>query len=163
MPRSRRTKPSETPTRPTENYSHPESELLPRPRSARRRSFGRRSRRPPTAMIPPSRRSWSGTGRTPPRVLGEWLLACVGGGRVAFAPSFPTAPRVRGRGRAALATVAGLQDAVEQLGDGEALPELGGQGRAPLLRRAHPAPLRPRAALHRGIIETLKGHQERPS
>ncbi len=142
-----------------ETYQHPYADSPMRPEVGVQREF-RKKRAPRTycydSSLAPAL-DWDG--QNPARELGEWLLALIEEAAGLEPPHvFPSAagiperPRPNPRQRAARG--GGHAQAPQP-----AVPELGRQGRAPLLRRAHPAAVRPRAALHQGHLETLKGHQ----
>ena len=148
--------------KPTKSYRHTQADSPLRPDVGTQAQF--KKKKPPTtyrydSSLSPEL-SWDGQNAT--REVGEWLLA-----RIAEAAALP-APHVfakpqdfKGQDGATLATVRGLQDAVEQLkGLGE--PFLNWAGKAERLSFEVPTlPLFVHERLStKGIIETLKGHKK---
>ena len=151
-----------------ESYQHPQADVALRPDVGTQAQF--RKKKPPAtyrydSSLSPSL-EWDGENSA--RELGEWLLRQIEEAAALEPPHTFSAhaghrpkigrdtvqwpqPRVQGGGRqgpghgGGPAGRGGATQAARA-----AVPELGGQGRAGHLRRAHAAPVRPRAALHQG-------------
>ena len=141
-----------------ETYRHDEEALL-RPEVGTQAQF--KKRKPPKTYRYDSSLSpaldWDG--QNPARELGEWLLAQIEEAAALEPPHRFSEPRRFGD-----VEVAGLADAVDQLKRARpAVPRLGRQGRAALVRRADAAALRPRAALDEGDPRDARRPRARPA
>jgi adenine-specific DNA-methyltransferase len=163
MPRTRRTSKAANPgakTPTAETYRHPDSELLLRPEVGTQAQF--RKKKPPVTYRYDSSLSpaleWDGQNAA--RELGEWLLALVSEAAALEAPHRLPHPReFRGADGKVLATVTGLQDAVDQLRR-LGKPFLNWAGKAERLSFDVPTlPLFVHERLStKAIVETLTGH-----
>ena len=116
---------------PAESYQHPQADVALRPDVGTQAQF--RKKKPPAtyrydSSLAPSL-EWD---RNPAREQGEWLLGQIEEAAALPPPHLFPAPReLRGGDGSVLASVAGLQDAVEQSQAAlEVVFELVGQGRA---------------------------------
>jgi adenine-specific DNA-methyltransferase len=148
--------------KPTKSYRHTQAESPLRPDVGTQAQF--KKKKPPTtyrydSSLAPEL-SWDGQNAT--RELGEWLLARIKQAAALPAPhTFPHPREFKGQDGKVLATVRGLEDAVERLG-GLGAPFLNWAGKAERLSFEVPAlPLFVHERLStKAIIETLKGHRK---
>src|ERR1041385_8244221 len=145
----------------TEVYKHPEAELLLRPEVGTQAQF-RKKKLPKKYRYDDSlspAMDWDGQNAA--RVKGEWLLRMIDEASRLEAPhTFAEAQQLKDSPGAVVVTVAGLQDAVEQLKRIER-PFLNWAGKAERLSFDVPTlPLFVHERLStKAILETLKGHR----
>src|SRR5438105_4638206 len=145
----------------TEVYKHPEAELLLRPEVGTQAQF-RKKKLPKKYRYDDSLSpvmEWDGQNSA--RVMGEWLLAMIEQASRLEAPhTFSEPQQLKDSSGAVVATVTGLQDAVQQLKRIER-PFLNWAGKAERLSFDVPTlPLFVHERLStKAILETLKGHK----
>jgi len=151
-----------TATPKAETYRHPEAESLLRPEVGTQPQF--RKKKPPKTYRYDSSLSpaleWDG--QNPAREAGEWLLRMIEEAAALPAPhKFDRPQELKQEDGQVVATVRGLQDAVEQL-KRLGQPFLNWAGKAERLSFEVPTlPLFVHERLStKGIIETLKGHRK---
>ncbi len=145
----------------TETYKHPEAELLLRPEVGTQAQF-RKKKLPKKYRYDDSispAMEWDGQNSA--RVVGEWLLAKIEEASHLDAPhTFRDAQQLKGSSGAAIATVTGLEDAVDQLKRIQK-PFLNWAGKAE--RLSFDVPTLPLFVHERlstsAILETLRGHK----
>ena len=145
----------------TEVYKHPEAELLLRPEVGTQAQF--RKKKPPKtyrydSSISPAL-EWDGQNAA--RTLGEWLIGRIEEALLLDPPhTFSEPQQLKSSEGALVATVTGLQDAIEQL-KRIARPFLDWAGKAERLSFDVPTlPLFVHERLStKAILETLKGHR----
>lgn len=145
----------------TETYKHPEAELLLRPEVGTQAQF-RKKKSPKTyrydSSLSPAL-DWDGQNAA--RNLGEWLIAMIEeASRLDPPHTFSESKQLKNGEGAIVATVAGLQDAIEHLRRIER-PFLTWAGKAERLSFDVPTlPLFVHERLStKAILETLKGHK----
>jgi adenine-specific DNA-methyltransferase len=145
-----------------ESYRHPEADTPLRPEVGTQAQF--KKKKPPVTYRYDSSLSpaldWDGQNHA--RELGEWLIACIEEAAALAPPHLFDKPReMRQEDGKVVATVRGLQDAVEQL-KRLSQPFLNWAGKAERLSFEVPTlPLFVHERLStKGIIETLKGHRK---
>jgi adenine-specific DNA-methyltransferase len=145
----------------TETYKHPEAELLLRPEVGTQAQF-RKKKSPKTyrydSSISPAL-EWDGQNAA--RNLGEWLITKIEEASVRDSPhTFSEPQQFKNSEGAVVATVIGLQDAIEQL-KRVGRPFLNWAGKAERLSFDVPTlPLFVHERLStKAILETLKGHK----
>lgn len=161
MPTRKKRSTKTTTAKATEVYKHPEAELLLRPEVGTQAQF-RKKKLPKKYRYDDSLSpvmEWDG--QNPARVRGEWLLAMIEqASRLEPPHTFSEPQQLKDSSGSIVATVNGLQDAVEQLKRIER-PFLDWAGKAERLSFDVPTlPLFVHERLStKAILETLKGHK----
>jgi len=162
MPRATGTKPAKAKAKPAKPYKHPEADSPMRPEVGTQPQF--KKKLPPKTYKYDSSLSpvmeWDGQNFT--RAKGEWLLTKIREGAALPAPHvFPQAQEFKSADGRVDCSVAGLQDAVQQLAKIEK-PFLNWAGKAERLSFDVPSlPLFIHERLStKAILETLKGHKK---
>jgi adenine-specific DNA-methyltransferase len=161
MPTRKKRSTKTTTAKATEVYKHPEAELLLRPEVGTQAQF-RKKKLPKKYRYDDSISpvmEWDGQNSA--RVIGEWLLAMIEqASRLDPAHTFSEPQQLKDSSGSVVASVTGLQDAVEQLKRIER-PFLNWAGKAERLSFDVPTlPLFVHERLStKAILETLKGHK----